>query len=704
MKKLIKSTYPRILFLFLSSSIFFIVLYFALYRYTIKAEQEVYKSSKKQFQSEINKLLFIESKSISVALENDSQWDDFVDFISTKNLFWYNHNIANELKTYSVDYLGSYDLNNKFIINTNSSKIKSNDIIPKQVFSVLHKKGLIKFYMKIPEGIIEVFGASIFPSEESKKIIGKEFGFFFAGRLVDKSFIENLEKISNSTVILSDNNNNISSDNNFISANVSLKDFNGHEVSTLVFKRVFPVYFDNLLSILYLIIIVFVINLIVNLNLTRKWVYYPLELVTRILQSGNRKAIQELKNSTGEFKNIGKLFEDNNNQKKELIEARIKAEEGERLKSSFLANLSHEIRTPMNAINGFTDLLINTELNNQEKLEYLKVIDSSGKNLVSIIDDLIEMSKIESNQIIPNYTTVNLDTCMAELFETIKITIPQFKEIDFKIIESLSPAKHLIKVDEIKLKQVLVNIVNNAIKFTEIGYVSFGYEVDEENAVIIFRIEDTGLGIDENQHQHIFDRFKRVDSDVSIKVGGLGLGLAISKAYVEMMGGEISLESKVEKGSVFTFTIPLVYDQNVRIKVKAISQSNTSNVFQKGTILIAEDDNINFLLFKKIIEIRGYTIIRAVNGQEAIDICINNSNIDLVLMDIKMPIMNGFEAFEKIKQIRPSLSVIAQTAYSSNEDEEKIYNAGFYGYLTKPINREKLFEMIDEVFDKNERT
>jgi len=469
-------------------------------------------------------------------------------------------------------------------------------------------------------------------------------------------------------------------------------------VTKLFFKRDFDVYFENMLTILYLIFVAFFINFIVNLIYTRKWVYSPLNLITKVLETGNRKAIQELKSTTGEFRYIGNLFEENNEQKKELINAKLKAEEGDRLKSSFLANLSHEIRTPMNAINGFTDLLINTKLKKGEKLEYLKIIEKSGRNLVSIIDDLIEMSKIESNQVTPNLTNINLESCINELYETIKITISKSKEIDFRIIENLQSVPHNIISDETKLKQVLVNLVNNAIKFTDKGYVAFGYEVDEKNAKIIFKIQDTGLGIDKNNHKYIFDRFKRVDSDLSIKAGGLGLGLAISKAYVEMMGGTITLESKVEEGSIFSFSIPLVYDKEQRIIVRSIKNFDDSEGKEERTILIAEDDNINFLLFQKIIKLRNYNIFRAVNGQEAVDICINNPNIDLVLMDIKMPIMNGFEALEKIKVIRPELIVIAQTAYSSSEDENKIYNSGFYGYITKPIDREKLFEMIDDVF------
>lgn len=701
MKSVIKSTYPRILFLFLSSSVFFIILYFALYRYTKKAEEEVYKTSTEQFTTEVNKLLVLDSKPISVAINNDSNWDEFVDFIQSKDVNWYNDNVANELNIYNVDYLGVYDVDANFVIHTASSKIKSIDFIPKIAMAKLKEEGLNKFYLKIPEGIVEVFGASIHPSHDAFKNKTLSKGYFFVVRLIDSSFLKNLENLSNSKIDLVENNKNLDTQDRFVISTIPLLGIDGKVISKLYFKRYSPIYFDKLINILFVIIFTFVVSLILNLILTRKWVYYPLELVKRILETGNRLAIQKLKKTTGEFRQIGTLFEENSNQKKELIAAKIKAEESDRLKSAFLANLSHEIRTPMNAINGFTDLIINTKLSKEEKLEYLKVIQNSGDNLVSIIDDLIEMSKIESNQIKPNYSSINLDSCMSELHETIRITIPKSKKIDFFIFKNINPAEHLIKVDETKLRQVLVNLINNAIKFTESGHVAFGYEVDQNNAKIIFRIEDTGMGIDEKNYSHIFDRFKRVESDVSIKVGGLGLGLAICKAYVEMMGGEISLDSKVEKGSVFTFTIPLNYDQRTRISVKPISFKETSNITKSGTILIAEDDNINFLLFQKIIQSRNYEVLRALNGQEAINICLNNPNIDLVLMDIKMPVKNGYEAFEEIKLIRPTLKVIAQTAYSSNEDEEKIYTAGFYGYLTKPINREKLYEMVDAVFSGN---
>lgn len=697
-RMLIKNTYPKILFLIFSSSLSFIILYLALFSYTLKVKNQVYEASNKQFDSKVNKLLLLDSKPILVAINNDTNWDEFVSFIKTKDAKWYNETIGNELKIYAVDYLGAYDVKGNFIIRTASSKIKSIDFIPKQEMQQLNKLGLNRFYMKIPEGIVEVFGASIHPSNDPLKNKTKPSGYFFVARLLDATYIKNLEKITNSEIKFLEYSETYKSEDHYVFAKIDLKNNSGKVISQLSFKTKFEVYFENTINIIYLVFFVFIINLLVNLIYTRKWVYYPLDLITKVLKNGDKNAIQELKNTTGEFSYIGNLFEENNNQKIELVKAKLKAEEGDRLKSSFLANLSHEIRTPMNAIIGFTDLLINTKLKKEEKLEYLKVIDKSGRNLVFIIDDLIEMSKIESNQITPNYTTINLESCMNELYETINVTIPKSKKIDFKVIQNFDYEGHNIVTDEIKLKQVIVNLVNNAIKFTHEGFVSFGYEIDEDNAQIIFKIEDTGLGIDEKNHKYIFDRFKRIESNMSIQAGGLGLGLAISKAYVEMMGGTITLESKVGEGSIFSFSIPLVYGKSQSVKDKPFIVPKFSNVKEEGTILVAEDDNINFLLLEKIIKIKNYTLIRAVNGQEAVDICTNNSNIDLVLMDIKMPIMNGFEALEEIKKIRPELIVIAQTAYASNEDEERIYSAGFYGYLTKPINRRVLFEMLDDVF------
>lgn len=691
----LKKTSPKILFLIVSSSVVFLLLYAALFYYINKTEKEAYQNAVELFESKINQLLLLESKPILTALNNDTNWDEFVNFIASRDKSWYEQTISNELEIYGADYLGVYDQDKQFIMRTPTPVIKTLDFVPQSAMAYLDNVRMGKFYLQIPEGVVEITGATIHPSDDPFKNKSEPSGYFFAVRLINVDFIRNLENITSSKIKFLANNDRIPQQRHIVSSVYLLKDFQGKPIGKLLFERKFDVYFENTISILYAIIIVFILYLIISVFYTQKLIYRPLYLVRKALQKESKAAIAELKKSSGEFSYIGNLFEENNNQKQALIKAKIKAEEGDLLKASFLANLSHEIRTPMNAINGFTELILNTDIDKKERIEYLHVIQNNGKNLVSIIDDLIEMSKIDSNQVSPNFSEINLESCIVELYKTIKITIPKKKSIKFKLIKSSVPAEHNIITDEIKLKQVIINLLTNAIKYTDEGFVKFKYEIDEQQGLIHFTIQDSGSGIEEDHQQHVFDRFKRVENDKSIQVGGLGLGLSISKAYIEILGGTISFESKMGEGSTFYFSIPLQYVKSEPIIVKPIKEKEGMKSANK-TILIAEDDNINFLLFQKMMKDKDFEIIRAKNGQEAVDICISNSNIDLVLMDIKMPVLNGFEAVEQIKPIRPELPIIAQTAYSSSEDRIKIEKAGFDDYITKPLSRERLFELIDK--------
>jgi CheY-like chemotaxis protein len=311
------------------------------------------------------------------------------------------------------------------------------------------------------------------------------------------------------------------------------------------------------------------------------------------------------------------------------------------------------------------------------------------------------MSKIDAKQIVPNYKALDIQKCIEDLYNSIQVTIPKEKEIQFYIEECSDKMEGNIMTDEVKLNQILVNLITNAIKFTNKGYVAFGYTINKDKGVLEFKVTDSGLGIDENNLKVIFERFRRLEDDFSAESSGLGLGLSITKAYVEMLGGTILVDSKVGIGSVFSFTIPLVYDHSIK-KIKPFYSLSSKRAFSKETILVAEDDSINFLLIKKILEQKNYTVLRASNGQEAVDMCKKSSAIDLVFMDMKMPILNGFQAFEKIKEILPNLPVIAQTAYSSSEDKEKMMQAGFTAYIMKPINKEKLFDLLESIFQKKD--
>ncbi|TDE30302.1 response regulator [Flavobacterium ranwuense] len=704
MKRLINlNTYSKLLLLIISTSIFFFLIYISLYLYTVQEERHFYKTTYNQYDKEVKSLFRLNSKTATATIIDVTYWDELVNFTKTKDKKWFDKYILSQFESYEADYICIYGLDQKIINKTASSKIKSLDFIPKEMMSALYKSKLERFYIKIPEGVVEVFGATIHPSNDPKKNKTKPSGYFFIARLLDESFFNALGNISSSKVNLVSSDYAIANEDDFVIVGIDLKDWKNGAVAKLLFKRPFNLNYTNTKEILFIVVLVSLINIFVYVYYTKRWVYNPLKLIKSILETGNMSSINSLKRSQGEFGYIGNLFEENSNQRKQLEISKQKAEESDTLKSSFLANLSHEIRTPMNAIMGFSDLLHDTNLEEKERLEYLKIIKNSGGNLVSIIEDLIEMSKIDANQIMPNYKGLDIEKCIIELYDSIKVTIPKDKEIQFYILENPEKLQENILTDETKLKQIIVNLITNALKFTDRGFVAFGYSINKEKEVLEFKIEDSGMGISENYLKMIFDRFRRIEGDGSSELSGLGLGLSITKAYVEMLGGEIKVSSTIGLGSVFSFTIPLKLDQTF----KAIKPKKVKSFFrnyENEIILVAEDDTINFLLLKKIIELKNHTVLRAKNGQEAIAICTENPNISLVFMDIKMPVLDGYQAYEKIKIIRPELPVIAQTAYSSFEEKEKMMQFGFMDCITKPLDKEKVFEMLDTVFKELNKT
>lgn len=698
MKRLIRlNTYSKLLMLIISASIFFFLIYVMLYLYTVQEERSFYKTTYNQYDKEVRSLFRLNSKTATATIIDVTFWDDLVRFTKTKDEKWYNKYVLSEFEFYDADYVGIYGLDKKIINRTLSSKIKSADFIPEEMMSVLYKSKLKKFYLKIPEGIVEVFSATIHPSNDPKKQKTPPSGYFFMARLLDEPFFSSLGSVSSSKVSLVPSNYTLLKESDFVIVSLDIKDWKDEVIGKLLFKRPFNLNYTNTKEILFIVVLVSLMNIFTFVYYTKKWVYDPLRLVKSILRTGSTKSITALRNFKGEFGYIGNLFEENSNQRKQLEISKQKAEESDTLKSFFLANLSHEIRTPMNAIMGFSDLLTDTNLTENEKSEYSKIIKNSGNSLVSIIEDLIEMSKIDAKQITPNYQGVDLEKCITELYDSIKITIPKDKEIQFYILANQVKMESNIRTDETKLKQIIVNLITNAIKFTDNGFVAFGYSENKEKEVLEFTIEDSGIGMSENYLKVIFDRFRRIEGDGAIELTGLGLGLSITKAYVEMLGGEIAVESTIGFGSVFKFSIPLEYDSVIQEIAAADTIAFVENQ-ENEVILIAEDDNINFLLLKKIIESKKHTVLRAFNGQEAVSICAQNPAVSLVFMDIKMPVLNGYEAFEKIKIIKPGLPVIAQTAYSSIEDRERIVQSGFNDYITKPLDKEKVFAILDAIF------
>ena len=374
----------------------------------------------------------------------------------------------------------------------------------------------------------------------------------------------------------------------------------------------------------------------------------------------------------------------------DLIIAKEKSEESDRLKTAFMHNISHEIRTPMNAIVGFTSLMESSDLSEETRKQYFDIISQSSNQLLSIISDIVDISNIETGHLKITSEKVNINILLRNLYEQNSYKA-RLENISFKVSVALNDSSAITICDEIKLIQVISNLLNNAFKFTSKGSVEFGYST--VNDYLQFYVKDTGTGISEENFSKIFDRFYQIENPF-IKPGGTGLGLSICKAYVELMGGRIWLESEPGKGSTFYFTLPFLNVQGTYIEKKNDSEDESFVIASGRVILIAEDDDINYFLLTEMISGNNIKIVRAKNGLEAVDRCEKMMDIDLVLMDLKMPVMDGFVATSKIKSHRPDLPVIAITAYAKDTDRDKVFSSGFSDYVSKPIEKSQLIKLL----------
>lgn len=398
---------------------------------------------------------------------------------------------------------------------------------------------------------------------------------------------------------------------------------------------------------------------------------------------------------------ISIFFNDITHQKQtelELVKAKDKAEESDRLKSAFLANMSHEIRTPMNGILGFSSLLSEPGLDKEEQQEYIKLIQISGARMLNLISEIIDISKIESGMMELNIEETNVNSRMNFVYELLKLDAEQ------KSIELIYNSKHLsglyLMTDSEKLYAILTNLVKNAIKYTDKGTIEFGYTIKDE--YVEFFVKDTGIGIPKERQASIFERFIQVDIANIQARQGAGLGLAIAKAFVKLLGGKIWLESQEGKGTTFYFTLPInpvITEKTPKLNSNYIVENQKKvQLISKLKILIADDDSISRKLIMKTVHEFGKEIIEAKNGLEAVEKLKQNPDIDLILMDIQMPVMNGYEAIQEIRQFNPDVIIITQSAFGLSGDREKAIKSGSNDYITKPIDKNELVSILNNYF------
>jgi PAS domain S-box-containing protein len=381
----------------------------------------------------------------------------------------------------------------------------------------------------------------------------------------------------------------------------------------------------------------------------------------------------------------------------ELIKAKEKAEESDKLKTAFLANMSHEIRTPMNGILGFAEMLNDDALSPVNRKKYLGIINSNGKMLINLIDDIIDFAKIEADQLNIMTDDFSLNNLLAELHSSFSTESLRREKSGLRILyrKALTNDNCFIRTDPNRLRQILTNLIGNSIKFTQTGFIEFGYRLEKPDQ-LLFYVKDTGIGISKDKLDLIFERFMQADVSSTRKYGGSGLGLAISKGLVELLGGKMWAESTINEGSTFYFTLrylpALKKDEDSEEKKRPKTNYN----WEGKLFLIAEDDKFSYKFLEGFLKQTGADVMHAADGHEAVSLCRNHESIDLVLMDIQMPEMNGLEATTAIKLFRKNIPVIAQTANAITEERQKCLEAGCDDFISKPINILELYAKIDK--------
>ena len=379
----------------------------------------------------------------------------------------------------------------------------------------------------------------------------------------------------------------------------------------------------------------------------------------------------------------------------ELIKAKEKAEESDRLKTSFLQNMSHELRTPMNAIMGFSSLLPKN-FNNKAKLEqFTKLIIQRSGDLLEIINDLLDTAKIESGQLSVYFDECNLNSLFTDLAYFFKENQTRYERqhINLKTHVHINQTETIILTDKVKLNQIFINLISNALKFTDSGEIIIGCKCNESNK-LVFYVSDTGIGIPADKHEKIFERFAQLNHGPNRLYGGTGLGLSIVKGIVNLLGGEIWLESEPNKGSTFYFTLAYKTIQPEKLEEYLFAESNEYR-FPGKTILIVEDDIYNAEFLNEMLANTGTNILNALFGEVAVQIALTQP-IDLILMDVRLPDMTGYDVTQQIRKEMPNLKIIAQTAFASPSERKKALDAGCCDFISKPINPDLLLSMLNK--------
>jgi len=688
-----KTIYGKIKTLLVSVGVVFFLLFLVLVFYKSKLEKQIIKSSKDQFSNEVNSLFRSNSSFMVQTVNFYSFWDEFVKAIAENNKKWIIENIT-IISFYKYDYICVYNKSYDIVQELSSMDFLPKGIIPKEAVISLNNARYLHFYLTTPAGLMEVSAASVHPANDPDHDKTEPGGYLVVARRLDQQMLGELSTISGSRIEILPNSAPVRvSGNNSINAKIDLPDWKGNTISSILFTRNLDLNFKATQDIMIVILAFVIISLLFSDFIARRCINRPLRLVTDILKTDSHESIQDLKKAPAEYGHIGTLFEAYVLQKEELKKAKEKAEESDRLKSAFLANMSHEIRTPMNAIVGFSEL-IEFETDQIKKHQYVKIIQSSSMNLLNLIIGIVDLSKIETGAMQLNYSDFHVSEVFSELKEIYAVELIKREKPEVKLNCNISGGDIIICSDPHLLKQALSNLLANAVKFTSEGAINF--ECIKIKNELIFSVSDTGTGIPDEDQKKIFDRFIKFDYH-GLNNEGTGIGLSLVEKIINLLNGKIWLKSRYGEGSSFFISIPYIPPTagSIPVSLKKTHKKLTVDVSGvRRTILVVEDDKESYLLIQEILRPLNIEIHHVSDGKEAVEYMKNNPDTAMVLMDMKLPFMNGDDATMAIRKFNQNTFIIAQTAYAMVGDKEKAINAGCNDYVTKPLESKKLRELI----------